>query len=136
MTMLGSSLKDDEILPGSPVTKLTDLIPSYLPRSERQASTLQDAFASSNVGQRTSLCFALRWTVSSRALDAWLQVEKSPGVALPEEAEDLHGEYLTLDTCAEMQGLSWLNCSGLPFEYSGLLFQSPKMCMAGRYQIG
>lgn len=37
MTMLGSSLKDDEILPGSPVTKLTDLIPSYLPSSEQQA---------------------------------------------------------------------------------------------------
>ena len=55
MTMLGSSLKDDEILPGSPVTKLTDLIPSYLPRSEQQASTLQDAFASSHVVQRISL---------------------------------------------------------------------------------
>ena len=137
MTMLGSSLKDDEILPGSPVTKLTDLIPSYLPRSEQQASTLQDAFTSSHVGQRTSLGIQItcRWTESSHAPDAWLQIEKSPEAALPEEAEDLHGVYLALNTCAEVQGLLSLNCSGMPFEYSGLLFQSLTLCKAGRYQI-
>ena len=56
-------------------------------------------------------------------------------MALPEEAEDLHGVYLALNTCAEMQGLLWLKCSGMPFEYSGLLLQSPILCKAGRYQI-
>ena len=58
-------------------------------------------------------------------LDVLLQVEKPPEVALPEDAEDLHGEYLALSTCAEIQGLLCLKCSGLPYEYSGLLFQNP-----------
>ena len=31
MTMLGSGLKDEELLPGSPDARPPDLIPSYLP---------------------------------------------------------------------------------------------------------
>ena len=40
MTMLGSSLKDEEILPESPNAMPRDLIPSYLPGTDNQASSM------------------------------------------------------------------------------------------------
>lgn len=43
MTMLGSDLKDEEILPESPAAEPHDLIPSYLPGNDTQASTAPHA---------------------------------------------------------------------------------------------
>ncbi len=43
MTMLGSSLKDEEILPESPNAMPRDLIPSYLPATDTQACSTADA---------------------------------------------------------------------------------------------
>ena len=114
MTMLGSDLKDEDILPESPAAEPHDLIPSYLPVIDTQASTAPDAChpsTSSAVLDVRHLAFLVQHVTLTPAhlmhgkvqdfgrveptlADACTQIQvedEAVDKRVPEETADLHG---------------------------------------------
>ena len=89
--MLGSSLKDDEILPESPDANPRDLIPSYLPGTHSQASFTAMRGAHDRLSHALQACNP----TSQRIMCAYLQVEETDlGSLFHEDTAAIHGESL------------------------------------------
>ena len=103
MTMLGSSLKDEDILPESPVLEPCDLISSYLPETHTQASSAVDAWCSTMVllPKIKGLC---TWLVHHWLMPGTVQAEEATvQEILPEDTADIQG------TCSRMPHLQeWI----------------------------